>query len=225
MMRLPPFVPRSISPPMYLSMAHRMAVENAQKDFKETENRLVGRFEVLAVDKNGKILGRGKSPIQDLFVNNFGNWLGSLLLLTPSGTNLSVSLTDTGNVARTLYMWGVTAASMFNYPGTGTTGLFLGVGSGVSAPARTDYKLQTQLGSWTGAANGTNLYNASTYQIVTTSSILISAGGTVNEAAAAFVFNDSGGVLRTIMVAHDAISPAVVIPAGASAVPTWTVQI
>ena len=208
-------------------MAHRIAVASAKQDFKETENRLVGRFEVLAVDKNGKIVGRGKSPIQDLFVNNFGNILGGLLVQDPTGGTVTVSVTDTGNGARTLQTWyGGGSVLLFNSgAGAGTQGLQLGVGSGVAAPARTDYKIQTQLGSWTFVNNTTNLYNAATSQIVTTCAIVIAAGGTVNEAGAAYYANDSGSTARTVLLARDAISPAVVIPAGASAVPAWTVQI
>jgi len=223
----PRFSPRSFD--SRIALAHKLAVESTKEDFKgKTENRLIGRFQVDVIDKQGQLLATGKSPIADLFTNNFGYILGGLL--AASIANVDYTFTgckDITNAAASfiIYYSGSGGYSLgFYNAGSGAKGLQLGVGSGVTAPARTDYNLQTILGAWTAVTNTTDLYSNSTYQVITTCSITLAAGGTVNEAGAALILSNPSGTTKTIMVAHDVISPAVGVPAGAAAIPSWTVQ-
>jgi hypothetical protein len=217
----PRFSPRSFD--SRIALAHKLAVESAKEDFaKRPNDHLIGRFEVRVVDKKGKVLGIGKSPVADLFTNNFGNILGSIFAWPGTGGVPILSLKDITNAAVTAYSWYANYSWFGN--GSYAVGLQLGVGSNATAPARTDYNMGTLLGAWTNVTNSTDLYSASTFQIITTCSITLASGGSVVEAGAAFVLYNSIGGTKTVMIAHDAISPTVVVPAGAAAIPSWTVQ-
>jgi hypothetical protein len=187
------------------------------------QDHLVSQFEIIVRDKDGVEVGRAKSPVTDMLMNNFGQFLSGLCTYVASSGSVSVSMSEMASDAtKTVVIYGGTLSALFNDTGIGALGVEVGVGSG-SSVARTDYKLGTVLGSF-ASANTTPSYSTSTYQILVSGTITLASGGTVAEAGVALIFN-VGGSLFTFLIAHDAVSPTVTVPAGGTVAVNWTLQI
>ena len=96
-----------------------------------------------------KIKDVGFNIPQDLVLDNFGNWFAGIMRGAPSATlESSIVLVDDSNTARTLYIHSKNtgSANSFNGPSSSTyVGTLMKAGSGATAAARSNYKIQTSL--------------------------------------------------------------------------------
>jgi hypothetical protein len=144
----------------------------------------------------------------DLILDNFGLYLLSLLqpYTTLSIGLATVSLKDTGGTNRSMSAWGNASANTYVFTVIGATqrGLRIGVGIGTTPAARTNYNLETQVGSW-AATSGNPTWTSATGQLSFAGSVLLADGATVTEAGAAingtYITNSTNPY--QIMMFHD----------------------
>lgn len=161
----------------------------------------------------------------DLILNNFGTLLSLCLIAYTTGNETpSGSVIDVSNGARTItiYYYNTYAYQWFYYP-SANQGVRIGVGTGSSAAARTDYNLQTQVGSWT-PISGNATYTSATGQVTLAGSILLSSAYTVTEAGLTIDGNDISGARRQVLMFHDVFA-GVSIAAGKYAHVAYTLQL
>ena len=169
-----------------------------------------------------KINEIGFNRPDDLFTNNWGVWLSSLIQ-TPSSATLGYTMYDTGNTSRSsnALQYQSSASTTFNQSVEGTQIQF---GSGVTAAAKTNYAIQTALG--TAPESGRFGSGNASYANGTISfGNVITAGGsgTINEIglfgywywAAAYTF----------MLTHDILGAGVAYVAGNPLVGTFAISI
>jgi len=162
-----------------------------------------------------RILAEKKS---DLMLDNFGNWLAALIRPVPgAATTKTVSLKDTSNAARTLYVYSSTAPFSNVLGGTR-----IGVGSSSTPAARTDYNLGAILGSLANTTDG--VWTSSTGQITFSGSVYLVSGGTVRETGFLSRWADGAPTYYDFMLFHDIVSD-VVISAGKYAFVQYTIQL
>jgi hypothetical protein len=194
------------------------------RDFLARPNdRLVSQFFIEGYDRRGRYLGSGRSGLNDLLLNNFGALL-SAYLISGGSSYESVNVTDISNSSVSLTGYGVPISGEYAFLFQ-NSGAYLAVGSSSTSPARTDHALGSILGVWTLSLTAAPNYSTSTFQVQVLGSITLGSGGTVAEGGIALVgFNTTGGVTNKIMMAHDLISPSVVIPIGGTVSAWWTLQ-
>lgn len=161
---------------------------------------------IIGEPESKEILDIGGSLPGDLFVDNWGTvWAG--LFRAPINGNTAVTLTDTSNTARQLYSM-EDAGATFN-ASNAIIGSRIQVGSGTTAPARSDYKIQTAFATAPENAlfdTGTGSYAAGSGNITVSGSITAgNEAGTINEAILAGVwYTYSAGAAENICICHDA---------------------
>ncbi len=168
--------------------------------------------------KDGMVKGVGGSSLMkntrtgkihsDLITNNFGLWLARLL---SGGTGTkSQNLTDTVPQAQTLLIYTTAQTQLFNDGGTNR--MRLQIGSGTTAPARTDTDIETKFVGGSEASQfecsvPTWISGSGIFQ--TTGQIATAGSGTINESAMIALWSNSGQVLANYLLYHDIISPGV----------------
>jgi len=173
-------------------------------------------LEVWEADKHGNKIGACiKKPV-DIITNQFGNYLASMIAAYTGAINLffSVTVKDTGGTDRTISHFGREAGGYY-HAGTSSAlslGCRVGVGTGTTAAARTDYNLQTQVGSWT-ALSGNAVWTSATGKVTFSGSVLLASGADVTEAGLEVILRDTGSLARNFLFLHDVFS-AVPIAAG-----------
>ena len=195
------------------------------KDFEpRAGDHLVDQTMIDVFDKEGNHVGRAKSKVGDLLTDNFGYLLGGFMCYHTTPT-LSFTMKEIGGATKTLFGFSIATAGTFLYIPAGSRGIFLSVGSNAGAPARTDVDVGTILGAKTASTVTTDNYNNATYQIVNSCGISLAAGGTIAESGAYEYLTDNTGSAFYFLIAHDAVSPTVTVPAGGVAAVNWTLQI
>lgn len=165
----------------------------------------------------------------DLILDNFGGFLSAFIsAYTGSVLAVGYSMNSTANVSKTNYVWYTSNSNEFNRATQSQNGWLVGVGNPVSptAPARPNYNLQTQVGSWT-PLSGNSTWTTGTGQITFAGSVLLAAGATVTEAGAVCQMelgDYSGAGYGQYLMFHDTFS-GVVIAAGKYAHVAYTLQL
>lgn len=178
------------------------------------------RVEVWEEDALGNRLSKGSCKDSDMINDNLGKILANLFCAYNAGTlEVSTTVQDTGNASRTFKT--VTDSQNFNYHVE--RGGRIGVGTGAVAPARTDYTLGTQVGSWT-AFSADGVWTSAAGTITFAASVLIAAGATVTESGVIWHYRDSTGTRRDILVIRDTFA-GVAIAAGKYAHVAYTLQL
>jgi len=171
----------------------------------------------LIMDKNGKIFS-------NLILDQLGIFMAQLM--HPNGlTSTSINMQDATNTTRNFFVY--RASDDFNR--TGTSGSLVQVGSSTTAPARTDFNIGTPFGTapenatFAGVSNP--VYNSGLGNYKYIASITAGGVGTINESILENRWNDSGNVIRDIVLFRDIISPAQPFIAGQSIALEYTVQL
>jgi len=180
-------------------------------------------LEVWEADRFGrKIGGYVKKPV-DIITDQFGTFLANMIAAYTGATSLQVicSMKDTANASRNIGFFHSTQPA--GSSGGKIAGCLVGVGTGALAAARTDYNLQTQVGSWT-ALSGNAVWTSATGKVTFAGSVLIAAGADITEAGLEVILNDTGGTVRNFLFLHDVFG-AVPIAAGKYAHVAYELQL
>jgi len=164
---------------------------------------------VTVLDKNKKeILDIGASEPNDLILDVFSN---VIIELGGRTNNLVIQQRDTSGVLQNIKGKG-SIQNWYNFAITTSTGTRIGIGSGLTPPARTDFNLTTPFGvaPESGFTNTTiGGYNSGLGQVSAGSTIGATGGaGTVNETILLTFWTDPANIARAFAIAHDLISPA-----------------
>ena len=161
----------------------------------------------------------------DLILDNFGLWLSSFFVPGSQNPYTAVSVKDTGNTSRNVSAWGSTSTNVAvsQYQHSVNLACSVGVGTGATAAARTDYNLQTQAGSWT-ALGGGSAWTSAAGNVTFAGSVFLSAGATVTESGVIVDWNGTDNVSRRVLIFHDVFS-GVAIAAGKYAHVAYTIQL
>jgi len=165
-------------------------------------------YRVKVIDnKTGKIVKtvKGKSKT---FNMNFARLLG--LLFQRGDATGSVSLNDTGGAARTFYNNYSVALTPLNLPADAGNKLVLKIGSSSAAFDRSHYEMQTLLATF--AYSTFTLTDTGTNVRVDISGSWINTGASITVREIGFVvrYVDTGGYVRSILLARDIITDTVV---------------
>lgn len=195
----------------------RLIREHTERMLKEVDRRIFESVVVSVLDKKRRIKGIGLNVHNDLILDNFGLLLASLIR-APVADVTSVSLKDVDGVAKSFNSYssaGATGQYTFNNALTVSCalGTQLQVGSGLTAPARDDYSIETPFA--TAPENGRFGSSSGSYAVGAISfsgSITAGGSGTVNETGFFGLWMDSG--VQTVMLFHDLLATGVPFVAG-----------
>ncbi len=183
------------------------------------------------VDKN-EILGVGGSTLMkekktgkiesNLILDNFGKWLSANW---KGGTlGLGVALLDEFGTPRFFNIY----TNTNQYNNASAFRFLMQVGAGTTAPARTDFDLETPFVTGTEALRFEStipFYNATVFNFKNTGSVTAGGTGTVNEAVIQPIWRDSALASRVVTLYHDLISPGVPFIPGQTIALEYTTQI
>jgi len=142
---------------------------------KEDEIKGVGGSTLLQNKKTGEIES-------NLIMDNFGFWLSSIYRRRTTATGPNPTLTDNANIGQAVRGYG---ASVHFNESNRSLGSRLAVGSGVTAPTRTDFNIETrfatapEMNDFFPASDP--VYNATNGNFSIVGSITAGGTGTVNE--------------------------------------------
>lgn len=166
---------------------------------------------LVTATENNEIKGIGMSTLNDLLLDNWGLILGGILDGT-SRNNITL-IDETGIGSFQFRVWGTQAQIMFT-TNSGAVGSQIKVGTGVTPATRQDFRMQTLFATLVSGNGG---YNSGLGKIdipataIAGSSAIISETGLFGRWKAwAFL------VIKTLMIAHDNISPTVSVINGQS---------
>jgi hypothetical protein len=185
-------------------------------------DRLQGFFTLDVIDK-GKWIGRAESKEADIFTDQFGNWLAGMLQVPATGDH-SISIKNNSGNALTLGTY-YNSNNPFNYAySTRNLGCYLSWGTGVTTPLRTDYEITTIVG--TAVAATSVVYTSAAGTLVISGSATNTSGSskTAAEAGSYGDWEAQTAGEKLFLLAHDLVSPTVVVPNNSSVSITWTVQ-
>jgi len=202
----------------------------------KAQARSIGKMALCYVLDKNEILGVGGSTllkdkktgeiVSNLILNQFGIWLAGMFHRFTGGTTSRV-IRDITNTNRTINVY--SSIATYNLILAGSLGLQLQVGAGSTAPARTDFNIETPFGT---APESTpkipisdGAFNSGLGNFKTNISISAGGSGTVNESVVNFSWRDSFGTTRGFVVFRDIISPAVPFVVGQTIALEYTVQL
>lgn len=181
-----------------------------------------------ATDERRKILDIGFNTPEDLILDNFGLFLAGNVR-NPVATYSGGVFKDIANVSKTINVFGQAAGSAYNYGYSALAcGTLLQLGSGTTAAARSNYAIQTALGTApenTTFGTGYGSYAAGTGYVNFASSITAGGSGTVNETGFFGRWVDQTQSLVTIMLFHDILGSGVAFIAGNSLIVSYSIAI
>jgi len=169
----------------------------------------------LMKDKDGKI-------VSNLILDGLGKCLALLFRSNPSPTN-SVNIRDENNINRTFR-----AYTGQNYTNQVAKGCRHKVGQGSTAPARTNFDIETDFGTSPESDNVDSsdpVYDSASGSQKSVSSMSAGGSGTINESVMKNGWNDSTANLALVSMFRDIISPAVSFIAGQSIVLEYKLQL
>lgn len=172
--------------------------------------------EIISLGGSSLLKGRKTGRIiPDLIVNNFGLWLSGLFAPSTT-TNISVNLTDSGGLVKALQTY--SSGDAFSLCGASyPVGTLIKMGSSSLAPQRSDYKINTSLGSSPESnAIFTNLgsYTSSNTIVCQADANPTGGSGAVNEIGLHGQWFISTPATDDFLIAHDSITPTVNYTAG-----------
>lgn len=134
---------------------------------------------IKVLDNNGSLVKDVTYP-NDLILNNFIEWWAIMTLGTTE--SMTTDGNSAGNVGDTLYTSDATGYGnfyTFGGPLVGAGG-YIGIGTGSTSPARTDYALTTKVGSYSAVDSAIYIQSAQT--ITFASGFTLTSGATISEA-------------------------------------------
>lgn len=156
----------------------------------------------------GEIKSIGGSEPHDLIGNNFGIWWAGMA----GANNAIIVLRDSANGARNYKSRGTTF-NPYNFALSMPFGSRIQVGSGTTAPARSDFFIESPFISAPesqGKATPNGGYNSGLGQVSVGATIgATGSSGTVAESMLSGIWVDVANIDRQILLFHDAISPTV----------------
>ena len=139
-------------------------------------------FSTVIISRGDIIKGITQSKPNNLILDQFGTWLAGFLR-APVNSIKTISLQDSTDTTRTLYMYNkASATTNFNNDLTKLLGSLIQVGSGSTAAARGDYVIETAFGTAPEDAvfdTGTGSYAAGS--IAVAGAVIAGGAGTINE--------------------------------------------
>jgi len=187
---------------------------------------------LISVLDKGEIKSLGSSIPSDLINNNFGLAYRGLFLQVVAAANVSEVLKDIANVSETIFLNDMQANNGHEAFTWGTAGLNIGfriqVGQGSSAPARSDFNIETPFGTSpedTDFNINPSAYNITNGKITFGNSIVAGAAGTVSEAIYKAFFNNSVNAQKEFLMFRDLVSPGVVFILGNTIAVDWVFQL
>lgn len=169
----------------------------------------------LMKDKDGKI-------VSNLILDPLGRVLALLFRGHPS-PSISVGITDEDNIGRAVRCY-----TSQNYTNQVAKGCVHKVGSGSTAPTRTDADTETDFGTSPEDSNTDSsdpVWDSATGTLKSVSSMSAGGSGTVNESVMKNGWNDTTANLRLFSMFRDIISPALDFIAGQSIVLEYKLQL
>jgi len=170
----------------------------------------------LLKDKNGKI-------VSNLILDNFGLLLAGLFFGNPAASLVLGLVPDTGIGIN------VNLRTSSNFQATqGSGGSVHKIGSGTTAPARTDFGIETAFGTSPEDSdiNSTDpVFDSASGRFKSASLITAGGSGTINEAVLKSTWNDQGGLKKKYSQFRDAISPGQDFIAGQTIALEYLIQL
>ncbi len=194
--------------------------------------RTIGKNVLCYIHTDGEIKGVGGSTLlkdgdgkfhSNLILNNFGLWLSQILKGTFAET--TANLIDRTGTSRNIRC--IVTSTMFNDSTFQTAKLH--VGTGITAPARDDFFIETPLS--TAPESGffppipTSVYDPVNFNFKNVGSVNAGGSGTVNEAIMAMLWLDNIATSRDIVLYRDIISPGQAFTIGETIALEYTTQI
>ena len=170
-----------------------------------------------------KILEIGFNTPDDLILNNFGVWLAHLMQ-GPSQTNVlgysMLNITNTARASTSIYGY---AAGGSTFNGSTALGTQIQFGSGATAAVRTNYSIQTALGSAPENTRFPSGAGAYVNNYISFGNVIIAGGsGTINEIGLFGYWYWLGTTADTYMLCRDVLGAGVSYVAGNPLVGTCT---
>jgi len=179
------------------------------EECKRNQLRLILEIEVQ--DKEGNVIAVRRIE-KDLMLDNFKNLLAAIFY--PETSSLTTAeVKDTGGITRTLEILLSTAY----FGGTSPTGVRIAVGTGTTTPARTDYKLESQVAEKVPTQSIAADAISWQTEILFTTTVTLSEAGMIGN-----YYSAAAAALVDILIFRDLIDPALPVPAGGKCVVTYT---
>jgi len=199
------------------SKADRLCMEKALCYVVDKEEiRGVGGSSLMQNKKTGEIES-------DLLLNQYGLFMASLL---KGGTAIrTATMNDINNASRIINVYNT--ATLFN-DANSLGDVELQVGSGSTAPARTDFAIETAFGTSPEDASFNSsvpVYSDVNFNFKNSGQITAGGSGTVNESIFQILWRDSTVNNRIFTMYRDTISPGVPFVASQSIFLEYTTQI
>jgi len=188
---------------------YKIYKENFRKEFPNYfESNHSKSLSIVTTTENFEIKSIGMSCLNDLLLDNWGNFLNGFM----GGNSSAQSLKITTGQTRAVGMWG-TGQSNWNSVSVGSTGSSISVGSGTTPAVRSDIVLETSV---LGLSMGNGGWNSGLAKIDIPAS---------NNSVSSFTLSETGlfGVwahstppasVGSFMLSHDNISPVVSVIVG-----------
>lgn len=180
-------------------------------------------------DKEGRIVGKGKSKPNNLILDQFGKWLAGMILAVAVGDH-TISVFDITNTGVTLRLRSGSSSNdgklIMSYSTGIATGTKMQVGSGTTPATRADYNIETAFGTApeSGLFNtGSGSYGAGT--ITFSGSVSAGGSGTVNEVGFFATWLNSVATAKTIMLFHDILTSGVPFTPGQSITAEYSISL
>jgi len=202
----------------------------------KAESRLIGKKALCYVVDKNEILGVGGSTllrdkhgkiVSNLILDNFGLLLAGLFngFVVPA-PNLVVGLTnDSGGATNILMFDGNNWNSL---PSSGTAGAVHKVGSGTTAPDRTDFDIETAFGSAPESGDSDSsdpVFVSALGRFKSVSEIIAGGAGTIRESVLKIKTRNQAGGSTPFTYFRDIISPEVPFVAGNIIILEYTMQL
>lgn len=171
----------------------------------------------LMIDKNGKI-------VSNLILDQFGKFLAAIFKRL-DGISTVFNIKDTSGAATDLNGYGTITFNSFL---SGDVGMRLQVGSGTTAPTRTDFDIETAFGTapestqFNAASNP--VFNSGLGNFKYVASISAGGAGTIKESIVFSNMRAKNGLNISLILFRDIISPAQAFIAGQTIALEYTVQ-
>jgi len=198
--------------------------------------RTLDKHALCYATRDGEIKGVGGSSLledkltgeiqSNLITDNFGQWLAGMFKLQNTSTR-TVTMVDSGGTPRNVQTYG--NGLQYNETPVSSPGMTVAVGSGITAPARTDFAIETLFASLPESSafnlSVNSTYNNSTSTIKLQGNITAGGSGTINESIHFGVWQDTSPGTRAYAVYHDTISPGIPFVIGDGIILEYTTQI
>ena len=172
------------------------------------DNNFTKACSLVSVTEKNEIKSIGMSCMNDLLLDNWGNFLNGFM----GGSGSAQQLRQTSGTFRTVGMWGG-AQSLWNSTSVGGTGTSISVGDGITPATRQDFVLTS---SRLGLGMGNGGYNSGLGKIDIPAQNISTISFSLSETGLFGVWAHSTppASVGSFMLSHDNISPVVSVIIG-----------